>query len=68
MTPFFVNAGQISICVKARRRYKIWQVNAVGLKDRDLAQSWLAEVAAIEADVEQMVNEIAATAAQRGGF
>ena len=44
------------------------KTNAVGLKDRDLAQSWLAEVAAIEADVEQMVNEIAATAAQRGGF
>ena len=37
-------------------------------RGRDLAQSWLAEVAAIEADVEQMVNEIAATAAQRGGF
>ncbi len=44
------------------------KTNAVGLTDRARAKAWLAEVAAIETEVEQIVTEIAATAAQRGGF
>ncbi|MBP7961806.1 MAG: glutamate formimidoyltransferase [Caldilineaceae bacterium] len=44
------------------------KTNAVGLKDRVLAQAWLDEVAVIETEVDQIVTEIAATAAQRGGF
>ncbi len=44
------------------------RTNAVGLKDRALAQSWLDEVARLEEEMAELVGEIEGIAAARGGF
>lgn len=44
------------------------KINAVGLKNQQLAQSWAEELAQLEADVTEIAAKTAAIAAQRGGF
>jgi glutamate formiminotransferase/formiminotetrahydrofolate cyclodeaminase len=44
------------------------KTNAVGLKDRSLAQSWQEEVAALEAEAEELAAAVSQIAAERGGF
>jgi glutamate formiminotransferase/formiminotetrahydrofolate cyclodeaminase len=44
------------------------KINAAGVKDRALVESWLQELAAIEAEVNEATEAIANTAAARGGF
>jgi glutamate formiminotransferase/formiminotetrahydrofolate cyclodeaminase len=44
------------------------KTNAVGLKDRSLAQSWQEEVAALEAEGEELATAVTQIAAERGGF
>jgi glutamate formiminotransferase/formiminotetrahydrofolate cyclodeaminase len=44
------------------------KINAVGLKNQQLAQSWAEELAQIEAQVTGIAEKTAATAARRGGF
>jgi glutamate formiminotransferase/formiminotetrahydrofolate cyclodeaminase len=44
------------------------KINALGLKDKELAQSWSEELAQLESEVTEIAERTAATAAQRGGF
>jgi glutamate formiminotransferase/formiminotetrahydrofolate cyclodeaminase len=44
------------------------KINAVGLKDQQLAQTWADELAQLESEVTEIAERTAATAAQRGGF
>ncbi|MFZ0543821.1 MAG: glutamate formimidoyltransferase [Candidatus Promineifilaceae bacterium] len=44
------------------------KINATGLKNRELAQSWSEELARLEAEVTELAEKTAATAARRGGF
>ena len=44
------------------------KTNAVGLKDRSLAQSWQEEVATLEAEAEELAAAVTQIAAERGGF
>ena len=44
------------------------RINAVGVKDRTLADSWMAELDSLEGEVSSLARETAQIAAQRGGF
>lgn len=44
------------------------KTNAVGLQNRELAQSWNAEVEALQDEANALAEAVAATAAERGGF
>jgi glutamate formiminotransferase/formiminotetrahydrofolate cyclodeaminase len=44
------------------------KINALGLKDKELAQSWSEELAQLESEVSAVAEKTAATAAARGGF
>jgi glutamate formiminotransferase/formiminotetrahydrofolate cyclodeaminase len=44
------------------------KINALGLKDQQLAQSWSEELAQLESEVSEVAEKTAATAARRGGF
>jgi glutamate formiminotransferase/formiminotetrahydrofolate cyclodeaminase len=44
------------------------KINALGLKDQQLAQTWSEELARLESDVSEVAEKTVATAARRGGF
>lgn len=44
------------------------KINAKGLQNQELARSWIEQINAIEAETLAVVENIVATAAQRGGF
>jgi glutamate formiminotransferase/formiminotetrahydrofolate cyclodeaminase len=44
------------------------RINGVGLQDKELVAAWREETAALIAEVAQITEEVAATAAKRGGF
>lgn len=44
------------------------KINALGLKDKALAQSWSEELAQLESEASAVAEKTAATAASRGGF
>ena len=44
------------------------QINSVGLQNRELAQSWAVEVAALIAQANKLAESVTAVAAARGGF
>jgi glutamate formiminotransferase/formiminotetrahydrofolate cyclodeaminase len=58
---FMAEAGVRSAALNVR-------INAVGVKDRTLAESWLAELDSLEGEVSALARETAHHAAQRGGF
>ncbi|MGB0385991.1 MAG: glutamate formimidoyltransferase, partial [Ardenticatenaceae bacterium] len=58
---FMAEAGVRSAALNVR-------INAVGVKNRPLAESWLAELDSIEGEVSALARETARLAAQRGGF
>ena len=58
---FMAEAGVRSAALNVR-------INAVGVKNRPLASSWLAELDSIEGEVSALARETARIAAKRGGF
>ena len=44
------------------------KINGVGLQNKALAQEWTTKVDALEAEMNELVTAVTATAAQRGGF
>ena len=44
------------------------KINAVGLTDQELVQSWREELASLETETERLAMQAVASAAERGGF
>jgi formiminotetrahydrofolate cyclodeaminase len=44
------------------------KTNAVGLKDKNLAQTWQQELVTLEAEAEELATAAMQIAAERGGF
>lgn len=44
------------------------QINGVGLNNRELAQSWVSEVATLVTEARELATAVTAIAAERGGF